>query len=238
MVSVRLVFALAVCVLLISGCAKNYSPTACEALDPEFYVEASDPFESINRSIFNFNQTLDKALFEPTARRYKKFTNDNLEKGISNFYGNLSEPRNMIAAALMGNLPGAVTSGMRFVVNSTFGLAGFIDIGGAAGIPYSNYDFGHVFGRWGVSDGPYIVTPIFGPTNVRDAAGFAVHNRYTYVEKHIEKSEHQLIVQQISLVDTRVKLLPFTDLLEEQPDPYLFVRESYRQTRLNTICNQ
>ena len=236
--SVRLVFALTVCVLLVSGCAKNYSPTACEALDPEFYTEASDPFESINRSIFNFNLTLDKALFEPTARTYKKITNDDLEKGISNFYNNLREPRNMTAAALMGNLPGAVASGTRFVVNSTFGLAGFIDIVGAAGLPYSNYDFGHVFGRWGVSEGPYLVAPIFGPTNVRDATDFAIHTRYTYVEKHIEKSEHQLIVQQISLVDTRAKLLPFTDLLEEQLDPYLFVRESYRQTRLNTICNQ
>ena len=236
--SVRLVFVLAVCVLLISGCAKNYSHTACEALDPEFYAETSDPFESINRSIFNFNLTLDKALFEPGARTYKKITNDDLEKGISNFYNNLREPRNMTAAALMGNLPGAVASGTRFVINSTFGLAGFIDIIGAAGLPYSNYDFGHVFGRWGVGEGPYLVTPIFGPTNVRDAAGFAVHTRYTYVEKHIEKSEHQLIVQQISLVDTRAKLLPFTDLLKEQPDLYLFVRESYRQTRLNTICNQ
>ena len=237
--SVRLVFALlTVCVLLVSGCAKNYSPAACEALDPEFYVEASDPFESINRGIFNFNLTLDKALFEPTARTYKKITNDDVEKGISNFYNNLREPRNMTAAALMGNLPGAVASGTRFVVNSTFGLAGFIDIGGATGLRYSNYDFGHVFGRWGVGEGPYLVAPIFGPTNVRDAAGFAVHPRYTYIEKHIEKSEHQLIVQQISLVDTRAKLLPFTDLLEEQPDPYLFVRESYRQTRLNTLCNQ
>ena len=236
--SVRLVFTLIVCVLLVSGCARNYSSPACEALDPELYTEASDPFESINRSIFNFNLTLDKALFEPTARIYKKITNDELEKSISNFYNNLREPRNMTAAALMGNLPGAVASGTRFVVNSTFGLAGFIDIGGAAGIPYSNYDFGHVFGQWGVGEGPYLVAPILGPTNIRDAAGFALHNRYTYVVKHVEKSEHQLIVQQTSFVDTRAKLLPFTDLLEEQPDPYLFMRESYRQTRLNTICNQ
>ena len=143
----------------------------------------------------------------------------------------------MISSALSGELDITAESGVRFTVNTTVGLLGFIDIADSAGIAYRNYDFGHMLGHWGVGDGPYIVYPFAGSSNLRDSFGSVTHQHTTYVEKRIKKPEHQLFVQAGSFVNTRVGLLPFTDILADQPDPYLFARESYRQNRLNTICN-
>ncbi len=143
----------------------------------------------------------------------------------------------MISSLLSGRLGITAQSGIRFTMNSTVGVFGLFDFADKAGIHYSDYDFGHMFGSWGIGDGPYIVWPFTGPSNLRDSIGSATHLNVTYVEKRIKKSEHQLFVQVGSVVDSRARLLPFTDLLEQQPDPYLFARESYRQSRLNTICN-
>ncbi len=222
---------------LICGCAKNYSPASCESLDPEYYVETYDPFETANRSLFSFNQALDESIVEPLARNYREGTPDGVQRSISNFFNNLKEPRNTTAFLLMGDVPKAANSTARFVANSVFGIAGLFDVASAGGMHYRSADFGQVFGYWGAGDGPYLVIPFLGPSNGRDIAGSAVHNRTTYVVPRIKKSEHQLFVQNMAWTDARAKLLPYTDILKEQPDPYLFARESYRQNRLNSICS-
>ncbi len=233
----RLIAVLGVLMIVASGCAKNYSPDLCESLDPEYYVETYDPFENMNRGIYNFNEQVDDALIEPFARSYRENTPDPVQIAISNFFNNLKEPRNTVASVMIADAQGAASSGFRFVVNSTIGIAGLIDIAGYGGVSYESTDFGQVAGHWGVGEGPYIVIPFVGPSNARDLTGSAIHNRTTYVVKRIKKDEHQLAVQNLSWMDARAKLLPFTDLLEDQPDPYIFVRESYRQSRLNAICN-
>ena len=222
---------------VITGCATFYTPAACTSLDPEQYIETHDPFESVNRAVFNFNLKSDKAIYQPIARAYKKFTPDPVESSVSSFYRNLKEPRNMISSLLSGRLGITAQSGVRFTMNTTFGLFGIFDVADMTGIPYKDHDFGHMFGYWGFGDGPYIVWPFAGPSNLRDSVGSATHMHFTYVEKRIKKSENQLFVQFVSVIDTRARLLPLTDLLEQQPDAYLFARESYRQSRLNTICN-
>ena len=219
------------------GCAKNYTPAACEALDPEFYVEPEDSFESYNRAMFEFNLEFDRVLVAPTARFYRKNTNETVQRGVSNFFDNLKEPRNFVAATLMGNAEGMVHSSLRFTLNSTVGLGGFVDVGQAAGMQYTDYDFGHVMGYWGIGSGPYIILPIVGPATPRSMTGSWIDNRYTYIVPRIKKSEHQTFVQYMQWLDARARLLPLTDVLEEQPDPYIFLRESYRQTRLNRICS-
>ena len=234
---VRLIVLLA-CLGFVTGCAKNYAPELCDSLDPEYYVESYDPFEDVNRKIFAFNTAVDEAIVEPLARQYTKLTPNSMETGISNFFNNLKEPRNTVASLLTGDASGAASSGFRFVTNSTIGLAGFLDVAGAVDVKYRNTDFGQVFGHWGVGDGPYLVVPFLGPSNARDLTGSAVHNRTTYVVKRVKKDEHQLFIQNMAVLDERAKLLHLTDLLKEQPDPYLFARESYRQSRLNSICNR
>ena len=144
----------------------------CESLDPEYYVETSDPFENVNRGIFRFNTAVDESIVEPWAQTYKEVTHDNVEKSVSNFFNNLKEPRNTAAFLLMGDVPGAASSGLRFVTNSTIGLVGIFDIAGAGGLTYESADFGQVAGYWGVGDGPYLVIPFVGPSNGRDITGF------------------------------------------------------------------
>ncbi len=222
---------------LPAGCAKNYAPAACDALDPELFIETEDPFESYNRAMFNFNLEFDKAVTEPTARAWRNRANKNVQRGVSNFFNNLKEPRNFFAATMMGNAEGMAGSSSRFVMNSTIGLAGFIDIGEAAGVEYADYDFGQAFGYWGIGSGPYIVLPIVGPASPRSMAGSAIHGRHTYVVSRIEKSEEQLFVQYMQWMDARSRLIPFTDIMQEQADPYIFARESYLQTRLNKVCS-
>ncbi len=222
--------------LLSAGCAKNI-PAACDALDPEFYVETEDPFESYNRAMFDFNLEFDRTFVSPTARAYRENVNENVQHSVSNFFNNLKEPRNFFAAAMMGNVESAANAAVRFTFNSTLGLAGFIDIGEAAGMPYADYEFGHALGYWGIGSGPYIVLPVVGPATPRSLVGSAVHSQHTYVVRYIKKSEEQLFVQNMQWLDARVRLFPFTDLLEKQPDPYIFARESYQQTRLNKICS-
>lgn len=187
--------------------------------------------------MFEFNESTDKAIYQPVARTYKAITPDPVETSVSSFYRNLKEPRNIVSSLLAGRTDITAESSIRFTMNSTLGLLGLIDLAGHAGIPYNDYDFGHMLGAWGVGEGPYVVWPFTGPSNMRDTAGSAIHLQVTYVEKRIKKSEHQLFVQVGSAVDSRARLLPFTELLDQQPDPYLFARESYRQARLNTICN-
>ena len=223
--------------LLTASCANKYVPAACEQLDdPELYVETSDPFEPVNRAIFDFNDNLDKALFEKTAKIYQEVTPDPIKRSVSNFFNNLKEPRNMLARTATANLDAAAQSAARFIINTTFGIAGSLDVAGELGMPYRNFKIGDSLGYWGVSEGPYLVMPIFGPTNARTGVGSLVHNKHTYVVKHIEKSENQAFVQQMSYLDSRTRLLKFTDVLKLQPDPYLFARESFSQSRLNEMC--
>ncbi len=223
--------------LTLNACAKDYRPSECDALDPELYIETEDKFENYNRAMFEFNLKVDRLLFERTAKAYRKYTNDEVEKSVSSFFRNLKEPRNILASLLAADFETAAASTMRFTFNSTFGMLGLFDVSGMGGIEYENYDFGRTMGRWGIGSGPYIVLPLIGPASPRSIVGSAVHNKHTYVVKRIEKSETQLLVQQLSLVDTRARLIPFTDLLAEQPDPYIFARESYIQNRLNQVCN-
>ncbi len=228
------------CILLAlftASCANRHVPAACEQLDdPELYIETSDPFEPANRAIFDFNDALDKAFFEKTAKSYRKITPDPVERSISNFFNNLKEPRNILARTATANPDAAAQSAIRFVVNTTIGIAGWLDVAGELGIPYRDYEIGDSLGYWGVPEGPYLVMPFFGPTNARTGVGSLVQNKHTYVIKHIKKSENQVFVQQMSYLDSRARLLKFTDVLKLQPDPYLFARESYRQSRLNEMC--
>jgi len=187
--------------------------------------------------MFEFNLAFDRLFVEKTARFYRTHTSEPVQQGVTNFFQNLKEPRNLIAAAMMGNVEGMAHSTARFALNTTIGLAGMIDIGQAAGMQYTDYDFGQALGYWGVGSGPYIVLPILGPSSPRAMTGALVHNRYTYLVPRIEKSEEQFFVQNLQWLDARARLLPFTDVLEEQPDPYIFTRETYRQTRLSKVCS-
>jgi phospholipid-binding lipoprotein MlaA len=131
-----------------------------------------DPLEGMNRTFYRFNYYFDRYVFLPGVAAYQYVTPDPVEKGLHNFFNNLSDITTLINSALQLNLEKTMNSLTRVSVNSTIGLLGFLDI--ASDVPKRQEDFGQTLGYWGVGDGPYLVIPVLGPSNFRDGAGYAV----------------------------------------------------------------
>ena len=129
-----------------------------------------DPFEKTNRAVLNFNLKVDRAIVKPTAKTYAKLPRP-VRKGVGNFFANLREPGTVVNDLLQGKFVAAARDSGRFVINSTLGFFGVFDFAGAIGMPRRSEDFGQTLAVWGVPAGPYLVLPLLGPRNLRDAAG-------------------------------------------------------------------
>ena len=132
--------------------------------------EVYDPFEGINRAIFTFNNAADKAILEPVAKSYRKLPSP-IQSGLGNFINNLKLPLAALNQLLQGQGKNAIESSGRFLVNSTIGILGIIDVADDIGLDQKEEDFGQTLATWGVGDGFYIVLPLFGPSNLRDTTG-------------------------------------------------------------------
>jgi phospholipid-binding lipoprotein MlaA len=189
----------------------------------------NDPFESINRTIFNFNTTLDKHIFEPVAREYKEHTPDIAQTGVSNFFSNLKEVSTFTNQILQLKLTDAMDTTMRFIFNSTLGLGGLIDVASEMGWKKRNEDFGQTLGFYGFGSGPYLVLPIFGPSNLRDISMIPVD---ALVGIDLSLTDKQTIAKHIMFgVNARTNALPQTDIVYSANDPYTTMRSSYLQNR-------
>jgi phospholipid-binding lipoprotein MlaA len=137
---------------------------------------APDPWQGMNRAIYKFNAKFDRAVFLPLVRGYEFVTPEFARTGVSNFFSNLLEVRNFINALLQLKLERAVQTASRFAWNSTLGIGGLFDVATSMELPLRREDFGQTLGHYGVGTGPYIVLPILGPSNLRDAAGLVTDN--------------------------------------------------------------
>ncbi len=218
--------ALIICTLLFSGCATIEGPP-----NPD------DPYESYNRSMFAFNDTVDTYIMKPVAKGYQAITPDPVDKGITNFFSNLDDIFVIINDLLQLKLGRAVSDTSRFVVNSTVGLLGFIDVASDIGLPKHEEDFGQTMGYWGVGSGPYLVLPFFGPSNIRDTAGFVVDAEMSLNVIYDDMSDaHQYGLISLYYIDRRADLLKASDIIEETAlDPYSFIRDAWMQRRRNLI---
>lgn len=198
-----------------------------------------DPLESINRGVYKFNDVADKALIKPIATGYTKVTPSPIRKGISNFFANIYSLTTVVNDLLQFKFADAFTDAGRFVINSTFGLAGFIDVAAMDNIPRHTEDFGQTLGHWGVGSGAYLVLPLIGPSSTRDFAGAIVDGSTSdpinYVHNIGEiRTSNQLRGSQI--ISVRSSLLNATSLIDEASlDPYAFMRDAYLQRRESQI---
>ena len=202
----------------------------------EQVADSNDPLEPFNRAMYTFNDTLDRYLMKPVAKGYRAVVPSPVRKGVSNFFSNLHEPAVMINSALQGKFSQAASDLSRFMVNTTFGIFGLFDVATAIGIERHNEDFGQTLGKWGVGEGPYLVLPILGPSNFRDAPGLYVDNEL-YPPAHLDSSRTRAEFYITEAIDTRARLLDAGDILDQAAgqDPYVFVREAYRQRRRSLI---
>lgn len=136
--------------------------------------EPYDPLEDFNRAIFSFNDTLDVHLLEPVARAYRDYTPDPMRTGIGNFFLNLRYPSYLVSDVVQGKFDQVLEHTGRFLINSTVGVVGLIDVAKDWGLPDHDEDFGIALAYHGVPSGPYLVIPVVGPSSVRDGVGRVV----------------------------------------------------------------
>lgn len=209
--------------LALAGCASG------PAADPR------DPLEPLNRSIYQFNVDVDRALLKPVATAYVDVAPVPVRTGVNNFFGNLRDGWSAVNGVLQLRPREATENGMRFAINSTLGLVGLLDVASEMGLERTTLDFGMTLGRWGVPDGPYLMLPLLGPSTLRDTAALPVDAQGNVVGQvgHIP-TRNELTA--LRVVDQRAGLLRAGDMLQEAAlDPYSFLRDSYLQRRHSQI---
>jgi len=213
--------------------------SACNTLSTNDDIKrqmSQDPFQNVNRKIYSFNNGVDKAILKPVATRYKKYVPSVARKGVNNFFGNIGEPLDALNNLLQGKYHRALQSTYRFTVNSTVGLAGLVDVAKKHDVQPVSEDFGQTLGAWGVKPGPYIMLPLLGPTNFRDGIGI-ITDRFIYSPNDIitDSSLESLSLTIIDVVDIRSNLIGLDNLLDQQIDPYTFLRLGYESDRINSL---
>ena len=191
-----------------------------------YTVAADDPFEDYNRKVWAFNEFLDDNFAKPTAEIYTSFAPDFIEVGISNFFRNLNELDNTANQLLQGRPLLALNDFSRFLINSTLGLGGFIDVGSSFGLERHDEDFGQTLGAWGVSSGPFLMIPIYGPSTPRGLAGRSVSSVLSGTFA-IEETDVRLGITALDALETRARYLEVETLIIG--DRYSFIRDSYMQ---------
>ncbi|MGQ0529168.1 MAG: MlaA family lipoprotein [Panacagrimonas sp.] len=209
-------------VLLASGCAH---------LPPD---EPSDPLETVNRGVYTFNRGADRYVLRPVAKTYRDYVPGPVRVGVGNFLDNLFYPTVIVNDLLQGKFAQGGRDLGRFVLNTTVGLVGVMDVATQVGLPANDEDFGQTLGYWGLGEGMYLMLPFLGPSNGRDLFG-AVGDYFTSPTTYVEDTETQWIVTGVSAIDARTALLDADKFLDEQPDPYIFIRTAYLQQRQNLV---
>jgi len=231
------VVALAGLTLTLGGCATP--PTDPVALAE--FQKTNDPFEPANRKILDFNMFVDRILLKPVALGYRTFIPQYGRNRIRNFLDNLNEPVVFVNDTLQGQFARANTTAGRFLFNTTFGIGGIWDQATAIGMERQTGDFGQTLYSWGVPDGPYLVIPILGPSNPRDAIGTAVDSYmdpFLYVGRHFGgQAKHNGLYRWLALgIDERERNIEAIDDLQKNAvDFYAELRSLWRQHRATEL---
>lgn len=196
----------------------------------------ADPLEPFNRSVFQFNEAVDRAVLKPVAQGYTAAVPSPVRNGVRNFFANWRDLWSAVNAALQARPQPAAENALRFAVNTVFGLAGVLDVASEMGIARTTLDFGHTLGRWGVPAGPYLVLPLLGPSSVRETVALPLDRRGDAVVQGLEETATRNAAQGLRLIDTRAGLLRAGELLEQAAlDKYSFTRDAYLARRQRQI---
>ncbi len=204
---------------LISGCAAGPHPR--------------DPFEPFNRDVSQFNQDVDRVFLRPVATTYQTVTPAPVRSSVRNFFVNITEPWSFANNLVQFKIQDAAETLMRFSINTVFGVFGFFDVAGDAGIDRHRQDFGQTLARYGVGTGPYLVLPVLGPSTVRDTITLPLVWKADLLPwVGDEGGRNALYV--LRVVDTRANLLRAGAVLDQAAlDPYSFQRDIFLQLRDN-----
>jgi phospholipid-binding lipoprotein MlaA len=197
--------------------------------------DVRDPAEGFNRAVFAFNEGLDTAIIKPVAQGYEAVLPTLARTGVSNFLGNISDLFIGVNNLLQGKPADAVGDVARFMFNSLFGVFGIFDVASDMGLEKHDEDFGQTFGRWGMGTGAYLVLPVFGPRDVRDAAGLVLDLSADPVG-NLNNIPTRNSLSALRLINERAALLPADKIIEEAAlDKYSYLRDAYLQRRRSLV---
>ena len=228
-----------VCAFLISataGCAKSENPAAA------YKTDINDPIEPFNRAVFAFNNFFDILLIEPAAKIYNAVFPGFVRNSVQSFMRNLRSPLIVANNILQGDIGDAGVATARFVINTTAGIGGLVDVAAMQGLSYEEEDFGQTLGVWGLGDGFYIVLPILGPSSLRDGTGRVVDTLADPVRIIANDTDNDWIFYTRNAVeglDARARLVQaVADLRKNSLDYYAAVRSAYTQKRSSLIRDE
>jgi phospholipid-binding lipoprotein MlaA len=223
--SARVLAALAVAAA--AGCAT--APQGQAVANPK------DPLEPFNRKMFAFNDTVDTYALKPAATAYAKVVPSPVRTGVHNFFGNFSDAWSAVNQLLQGKPDDSARMTMRVLTNTIIGIGGLFDPATSLGLERKSEDLGQTLGRWGAPPGPYLVLPIFGPSDVRDAIALPAD---TYVSPALltDTFWQGLAVDAVGAIDTRANLLGASQMLDDIAlDRYSFLRDAYIARRRSLV---
>ena len=213
--------------ITLSGCASTGKSVP----------EQNDPWSGWNRGTQTFNDNLDKAVLKPVAKGYQWITPEFVSEGVTNFFSNINDIGVTVNDLLQFKLTQTSMDAGRFLVNTTAGVGGFIDVATMIDLPKHKEDFGQTLGYWGVPSGPYLVLPFFGPSSPRDTFGLvgdALFNPLTYVSVFGGAAANAASAgsRVLDITDKRANLMTTEKIVDEGAvDRYDFIKNSYEQHR-------
>jgi phospholipid-binding lipoprotein MlaA len=198
-------------------------------------ADVRDPWESMNRSVYNFNEALDNAAIKPAAKVYTALLPSPVRTGIHNFFGNLGDVWTLANTAMQLKGQATAETFMRITVNTFWGLGGVLDVASEMRLEKRNEDFGQTLGYWGVKPGPYVVLPILGPSTMRDSLATPIDMQANVVQQFNDTATRNVLTG-MRVMDVRSGLLESLDVIKAAAlDPYTFIRDAYLQKRENDV---
>ena len=195
-----------------------------------------DPLEPMNRAVYGFNDKADRYVMKPVAEGYRAVTPQPVRNGVNNFFNNLDDIGSAMNYSLQAQAEPAFYCFSRFVLNSTAGVLGVLDVTGEEQRRFARTGFGDTFARWGWKDSSYLVLPLLGPSTVRDGTGTVAAS--SFQRAVVFDSPHQdvnLTVGAVNAVSTRERLLGLEESIEGAAlDPYTYTRDGWLQMRAKT----
>lgn len=225
--------------LVFSGCASH--PETEQQQVSAYEEEFNDPFEDVNRKIFDFNQFVDRNAIVPVAKAYRTALPDPMRDSVRDLLNNLREPLIFVNDTLQGQFESAAKTVGRFVINSTIGIGGVVDVAGRWGIPHQDQDLGLTLGAWGVPEGPYLVIPVLGPSTPRDLGGQIAEGYGDPWNILVTGTPYTLywipfVRGGVSGIDQRSRYIEaLADIERTSLDYYATIRSLYRQRRAALI---
>jgi len=213
--------------LVVSGCASTGNHSA------------NDPIEGFNRGVYDFNEGVDTYALKPASEGWTRITSEGVRNSVDNFFTNLEAPGYILNDLLQGKAGDAGRESVRFVVNTTVGLLGLFDPAQAwLGIEGRAEDFGQTLGVWGVDAGPYLVLPLFGPSDTRDVTQYPIAY-YTNVITYVTLDTVTFgALTALEIVNTRARVAGAARFRDDAAvDPYVFTRSAYRQYRRSQVVD-